>query len=149
MSRHLITGLDIGSSIETPKLKQTSRRQAEKDEVDGHHIVQNLFIASRNRDDDGKNTLKNDGRNRNFGPSIEHTYGFEKQAIVSHREIHPGSRQDALAEKTKSRYRNTGGDQNSACFTQSFSHHIRRWSRRCCKMFHSENSDAHHIYRQI
>src|SRR5262245_18346895 len=99
MSRNVVACLDLGNRVGASQLEQTGCRKGEKDEIDGHNVVEDLFIASGNGDDDGKYTLKDDRGDRHLGFPIQRTDRFKEETILRHSVIHTRSRQNALTEK--------------------------------------------------
>src|SRR2546421_8569418 len=71
--------------------------KTEEEHVDSDDIVQDLLVSSRHRDNRGPDTLQGYCKNRDTGPLAQPADGLEEYAVTSHRVIHAGGGENALA----------------------------------------------------
>src|ERR1700733_8676155 len=94
---------DFGSlSLVAPaKNKKGSGGQRERNEIDRDNVVENLLVASRERNNRSGDALQDDRDDRCAGLWRQPADAFEKQSVASHRVVDARRRENALAEKAQ------------------------------------------------
>src|SRR5205823_6832897 len=100
--------------------------QSKEEDVNGHHIVKDLFISTRYRHDYSPDTLQHYRNNRHSRSRVETAYCLEEDAVTCHRIVDPWSSENALTEKTDGRDGDPARDDRCSAPAKSGAHHLRR-----------------------
>ncbi len=76
--------------------------EAEEDEIDGDHVVENFFVLSGHGDDRGENSLQTDGDHRDSGAVGKVGDLFEEKTVFGHSEKDAGRGEHSLTQETES-----------------------------------------------
>ena len=73
--------------------------QSKEESVNGHDVVQYLFISARHRHDCRPDTLQDNRDNRHPCSRVESTNCLEENAVARHRIVDPWRSENTLTEK--------------------------------------------------
>src|SRR5579872_1573151 len=113
MARYAIAdrfGVNPLEFVAPAKDEKGSGGQGERNEVDRDDVVENLFVATGERDDRRGNSLQDDRNDRRACFGREPADAFEKESVAGHGVVDAWSGEDALAEKAERRYCDSDGD---------------------------------------
>ncbi len=81
--------------------EESDAGNAERNEVDGGNVIEDLLIASRERDDGGDHSLQSDCDDGRRGTRVQPGNAVKEQSILGHGEVDARGSEHSLAEKSE------------------------------------------------
>ncbi len=127
------------------------RRSGQREErrIDGHHVVENLLVATSKRDHRRHGALQCDRHHRRPGARMQPSDVAKEYSVPCHGIVHPGGGQHSLAQEADCGDGDPGSDEPRTCRPQCAPHDLRRRRGGCSQPVAAQDRKQHGIHAKI